>query len=104
MQVQVITGDDREGSANMLRHLKELQDWIGDQAKTVYAEAYGTVGLVEILEVRAANEKEILVFGCSRAHIQAVLEWQSDTDEVTELDNLVIHLVRKIQTCGSQAQ
>lgn len=104
MQVQIITGDGRDGSENMLKHLKELQDWIGEPAKTVYAEAYGAGGLIEILEVRAANEKEILVLDCSREQIQAVLEWQSATDEVIELEGLVIHLVRQILTCGSQVQ
>ncbi|MHC5193230.1 hypothetical protein ACYSUW_05695 [Pseudomonas frederiksbergensis] len=104
MQVQVITGDGKHGPTNMLRHIKELQDWIGEPAKIVYAEAYGAIGLVEILEVRAANEKEILVLDCSRVQIQAVLEWQSATDELIELEDLVIHLVRQKPTGGSQAQ
>jgi hypothetical protein len=104
MQVQVISGDGSEGSANILRHLKELQDWIGAPVKTIYAEAYGAVGLVEILEVRAANEKEILVLACSREQIQAVLEWQSATEEVIELERLVIYLVRQIETGGSLVQ
>lgn len=96
MQVQVITCEGRDDQGNVLRHLKELQDWIGEPAKTVYAEAYGARGLVEILEVRAANEREILVFDCSRDQIQAVLEWQSTTEDMIELENLVIHLVRQI--------
>jgi hypothetical protein len=96
MQVQVITGGD--GSSNMLKHLKELQEWIGEPAKTVYAEAYGAAGLVEILEVRAANEKEILVLDCSREQIQAVLEWQSANDEMIELEDLVLHLVRRMSS------
>lgn len=104
MQVQVITGDGKDGSTNMIRHLKELQEWIGEPAKTVYAEAYSATGLVEILEVRAVNEKEILVLNCSREQIQTVLEWQSATDEVIELEDLVVHLVRQIPTCGSQVQ
>lgn len=104
MQVQVITGNGRDGLSNMLRYLKELEEWIGEPAKTVYAEAYGAAGLVEIIEVRAANEKEILVLGCSREQIQMVLEWQSSTEEMIELEDLVIHLFRQIPTCGSQAQ
>lgn len=95
MQVQVITGDGRDRSENMLKHLKELRDWIGEPAKTIYAEAYGAGGLIEILEVRAANEKEILVLDCSREQIQAVLKWRSATDKVIEFDDLVLHLVRR---------
>lgn len=96
MQVQVIIREGQDGRGNVLRHLKELQDWIGEPAKTIYAEAYGASGLVEILEVRAANEREILVLDCSRDQIQAVLEWQSTTEDMIELEELVIHLVRQI--------
>jgi hypothetical protein len=102
MQIQVITGDGRDGAANMLRHLKELRDWIGEPVKTVYAEAYGANGLVKILEVRAANEKEILVLGCSREQIQIVLERQSATDQVVELDHLLLHLVRRANSPSTE--
>lgn len=101
MQVQVITGDGRDGSTNMLKHLKELQDWIGEPAKTVYAEAYGATGLVEILKIRVANEKEILVLDCSREQVQTVLEWQSETDDMIELEDLVLHLVRRVSSSGT---
>lgn len=95
MHVQVITGTDPNGETFRLRHIKGLQDWLGETAKTVHAEAYGADGLVEILEVRAVNDREILVLDCSREQIQAVLEWQSATDEESSLEHLVIHLVRK---------
>jgi hypothetical protein len=98
MHVQVITGDGPNGETFRLRHIKGLQDWLGETAKTVHAEAYGAAGLVEILEVRAVNEQEILVLDCSREQIQAVLEWQSATDEVIELEDLVLHLVKQKQS------
>ena len=97
MHIQVITGDAPNGETSRLRHIKGLQDWLGETAKTVHAEAYGAIGLVEILEVRAVNEEEILVLDCSREQIQAVLEWQSATDEDITLERLVIHLVRSAQ-------
>lgn len=77
MQVQVIIGDSRDGSTNMLRHLMELQDWINEPAKTVYVDTYGVNGLLEILKIRVA------------------LEWQPATDHVIELEELVLHLVRR---------
>ena len=75
-----------------------LQDWLGGTTKTVHAEAYGATGLVEILEVRAVNEREILVLDCTREQVQSVLEWQSATDEVIELEDLVLHLVRRMDS------
>ncbi|MNW17215.1 hypothetical protein D3C71_2163240 [compost metagenome] len=67
----------------------------GDESRTVFAEAYGTDGLIEILEVLANGSlSEILVLDCSRGQVQAVLEWQACDDE-GELEDLVIHLVRK---------
>lgn len=97
MHIQVITGSGPNGETSSLRHIKGLQDWLGETAKTVHAAAYGAIGLVEILEVRAVTEEEILVLDCSREQIQAVLEWQSATDEDISLESLVIHLVRSAQ-------
>jgi len=97
MHIQVITGEGRDGATKQLKHLKELQDWIGEANQLVHAEAYSAVGLVEILEVRSATEQELLVLECTREQIQAVLEWQSASDEVIELENLVLHLVRRLQ-------
>ncbi|MNL81888.1 hypothetical protein D3C87_2091250 [compost metagenome] len=60
------------------------------------ADAYGADGLVDILEVRAADgQREILVLNCSRQQIQAVLDWQSSTEDNNELEDLELHLVRK---------
>ncbi|MCT9825194.1 hypothetical protein ACM9HO_02175 [Pseudomonas sp. KHB2.9] len=100
MHVQVITGDGEKGETNRLRHLKELKAWFSESGKIVHAEAYDPAGLVAILEVRAASDKEILVLECSREQIQTVLEWQSATDEVVEFENLLLHLVRKQNPTG----
>ncbi len=97
MHIQVVTSEGPSGVTQQLRHLKSLQEWIGGPNQMVHAEAYSVVGLVEILEVRSATEQELLVLGCTREQIQAVLEWQSATDEVIELENLVLHLVRQVQ-------
>jgi hypothetical protein len=98
MHIQVIIGNGPNGETFRLRHIKGLQDWLGDTAKTVHAEGYGAAGLVEILEVRAVTEGEILVLDCSRDQIQAVLEWQSAMDDVDSLEHVVIHLVRSAQS------
>jgi hypothetical protein len=100
MHVQVITGDGQQGETNRLRHLKELKEWFNESGKIVHAEAYDPAGLIAILEVRAVSDKEILVLECSRDQIQAVLEWQSATDEVVEFENLLLHLVRKQNPTG----
>ncbi|MGY2313574.1 hypothetical protein ACW9I6_02720 [Pseudomonas sp. SDO5522_S412] len=100
MHVQVITGDGPQGETNRLRHLKELNVWFNESGKIVHAEAYDPAGLVAILEVRAATEREFLVLECSREQIQAVLEWQSETDEFIEFENLLLHLVRKQNPTG----
>lgn len=97
MQIQVITGEGLDGATKQLKHLKELQEWIVGANQTVYDEAYGAAGLVEILEVRGTTEEELLVLQCTRQQIQAVLKWQSAMDDEIELENLVIHLVRQVQ-------
>ncbi|WP_338513647.1 hypothetical protein VRC24_19685 [Pseudomonas poae] len=100
MHVQVINGNGGEGETNRLRHLRELKAWFNESGKIVHAEAYDPAGLVAILEVQAVNDKEILVLECCREQIQAVLEWQSETDEVAEFENLQLHLVRKQNPTG----
>lgn len=99
MQVQVIAGDSPDSRENVLRHIKQLEDYLIDKSTPIHAEAYDAKGLLEILEVRAANgEREILVLDCRREQIQAVLEWQSATDEVIEFESLVLHLVRQLSS------
>jgi hypothetical protein len=92
MQIQVINSSWTVDSPDFNRFVIEG----GTQTlPIVYADAYATDGLLGILEVRAARgEREILVLNCSRAHVQAVLEWNSCDDE-GEFEDLVIHLVRK---------
>lgn len=100
MHVQVITGEGQNGATNRLRHLTELKAWFGESSKVIHAEAYAPDGLIEILEVRAATDFEILVLECSREQIEAVLLWQSATDEVAALENVLVHLVRKQNPTG----
>nr|WP_325076351.1 hypothetical protein [Pseudomonas monteilii] len=64
-------------------------------APYVFADAYATEGLLEILEVRVARgERGILVMDCSRAQVQAVLEWGTCDDD-GQLHDLEIFLVRR---------
>jgi hypothetical protein len=95
MHVQIISGDGKNGETARLKVLKGLGDWLGQTWQGVHADAYSAASLIEILEVRASTEREILVLECSREQIQAVLEWQSATDEVVELENVLLHMVRK---------
>ncbi|QGT84252.1 hypothetical protein [Pseudomonas coronafaciens] len=64
----------------------------------IHADAYAVEGLLGILDVRAARgERELMVLQCGREQIQAVLEWQSETEDLLNLKDLVIHLVRKAE-------
>ncbi|SFX93011.1 MULTISPECIES: hypothetical protein [unclassified Pseudomonas] len=95
MHIQVIVEQEPDNAAHEISRLNGVMIQLGYEGRTVFAEAYGTEGLVQILEVRASTgQGEILVMGCSREQIQAVLEWQSCHDE-GEFEDLVIHLVRK---------
>lgn len=102
MHIQVITATGPHGITTRASHVKALQSWLAEtvgRVSTVHAEAYGAAGLIDILEVRAEKgDEEVLVLECSKEQIQAVLEWQSETDEVVSLENLVLHLVRKVPT------
>jgi len=95
MQIQILAGSDT--SACLQERVTELMHQMGnDHRKTVLAEAYGAEGLVDILEVRATDgQREILVLSCSRLQIQAVLDWQSSTEDNDEFEGLELHLVRK---------
>lgn len=96
MQIQVVAGTDRSDAKRLQNRVSELLSELGnDFRKTVQAEAYGAKGLVDILEVRATgDQREILVLNCSRLQIQAVLNWQSCSEDTTEFEDLVLHLVR----------
>jgi hypothetical protein len=95
MQIQILAGTDT--SACLQERVTELVHQMGnDHRKTVQAEAYGAEGLVDILEVRATDgQREILVLSCSRLQIQAVLDWQSSTEDNNKFEGLELHLVRK---------
>lgn len=96
MQIQVVAGTGRCDAKRLQCCVSQLLYELGnDQRKTVHADAYGASGLVDILEVRATDgQREILVMNCSRLQIQAVLDWQSCTEDTDEFEDLVLHLVR----------
>lgn len=95
MQIQVVNYSRTDESSDLIPFIVANLKKTPDGLPIVHAEAYAVDGLVGILEVRAVRgEREILVMGCSRAHIQGVLEWSSCDDEGT-FEYLVIHLVRK---------
>ncbi|MBK5415068.1 hypothetical protein [Pseudomonas sp. TH31] len=98
MHVQVITGDGSIRDSFLLKRVSGQLDWLGVTIKTVYAEAYGGAALVEILHVCAAHKRELLVLGCTGEQIRSVLEWQSATYEMIELEDLVIHLVKRMDS------
>ncbi|MEE9678678.1 hypothetical protein V4842_10250 [Pseudomonas moraviensis] len=92
MQIQIVAGTDRSDTQSLQDRITHLLNELGN---TVQAEAYGANGLVDILEVRATDgQREILVLNCSRLQIQAVLDWQSCSEDTTEFEDLVLHLVR----------
>ncbi|WP_122665349.1 hypothetical protein [Pseudomonas viridiflava] len=97
MQVEVVIESRTTDAADQIPFLIACLKETSDGMPIVHADAYAVEGLLGILEIRAARgEREILVMGCSRDHIQAVLEWQSETDGNVDLKDLVIHLVRPV--------
>lgn len=94
MHIQLVERE-QDNAAEEIRRINAVMVQLGYEGRTVFAEAYGADGLVQILEVRAAGgQSEIFVMDCSREQVHAVLEWQSCNDE-GEFEDLVIHLVRK---------
>ncbi|WP_460116822.1 hypothetical protein [Pseudomonas sp. S2_C03] len=95
MQIQILACNGT--AANLQDRVTEVMRQMGnDHRKTVQADAYGADGLVDILEVRATNgQREILVLSCSRQQIQAVLDWQSSSEDSNEFEGLELYLVRK---------
>jgi hypothetical protein len=95
MHIQLIVDQQQGHAIEEIRRINAVMVQLGYEGRTVFAEAYGADGLVQILEVRACGgQSEIFVMECSREQVQAVLEWQSCND-AGEFENLVIHLVRK---------
>jgi hypothetical protein len=97
MQIQVLAESAFDTSARLQDRIAEVLNQLGnDHRKTVQADAYGADGLVDILEVRATdNQREILALNCSRLQIQAVLDWQSSTEDNNEFEGLELYLVRR---------
>lgn len=102
MHIQVITAVTPHGVTDRAKDVIGEHGWMSETVgkySTVHAEAYGTKGLIEILDVHAADgNAEILVLNCSTEQIQAALKWQFETEEVLALETLVLHLVRKNPT------
>lgn len=99
MQIQVMSASRPDDTSAPVGFVKAGLKETSNGYPIVHADAYAVDGLLGILEVRAARgEREILAMGCSREQIQAVLEWQSETEDLVDLDDLVIHLVRKEPT------
>lgn len=96
MQIQVLAESALDTTVSLQNRITKLLNQMGnDHRKTVQADAYGADGLVDILEVRAADgQREIVVLNCSRLQIQALLEWQSGTEDNNEFEGLELHLVR----------
>jgi hypothetical protein len=96
MHIQVITG------ANHATKTAQLQQTLlhltnrGIAARIIQASAYSDQGLLVIMDVVASSgQRTLLVDDCTRAQIEAVLMWQSETDEDSTFEDLVIHLVRQ---------
>lgn len=95
MHIQVMNGSRTDEASDVIGFVIAGLKETSNGYPIVQADAYAVDGLLGILDVRAARgEREILVIGCSRDHIRAVLEWQSCTDGDEELEDLVLHLVR----------
>ena len=96
MQVQVFMGNAGDGKTSTLQEVQNRLATQGHSAPIIQAGAYGDDGLLQIIEVRAADgQREILVDGCSRLQILKVLEWRSCTEDDPSFDDLVIHLARQ---------
>ena len=95
MDIHVIKSDWRVEAPDLMGFVTARLPASAGAKPYIYAEAYATDGLLEILEVRVARgERGILVMDCSRDQVQAVLEWSSCDDEDL-LKDLEIFLVRR---------
>lgn len=95
MDIHVINSDWKTEAPDLMGFvIARLPAAVG-AAPYIHADAYATNGLLEILEVRVARgERGILVMDCTRAQVQAVLEWGTCDDE-NLLKDLEIFLVRR---------
>lgn len=98
MDIHVINSDWEAEAPDLMGFVTAQLKPSADGTSYVFADAYATEGLLEILEVRVARgERGILVMNCSRAQVQAVLEWGTCDDD-GQLQDLEIFLVRQVST------
>lgn len=95
MDIRVFNSDWNTETPDLMGFVITRLPAPAEAAPYIYADAYATDGLLEILEVRVARgERGILVMACTRAQVQAVLEWGACDDEDL-LKDLEIFLVRR---------
>lgn len=95
MDIHVINSDWQAEAPDLMGFVTARLKPSTDGMPYVFADAYATEGLLEILEVRVARgERGILVMDCSRAQVQAVLEWGTCDDD-GQMQDLEIFLVRR---------
>ncbi|GFM86124.1 hypothetical protein PSCICO_15230 [Pseudomonas cichorii] len=96
MHIQLIPAC--EGIARLKATQKHLETR-GVDTRIINAEAYSDQGLLVIMDVVVSSgHRTLLVDSCTRGQIDAVLIWQSETEDCVDFKDLVIHLVRKDQT------
>ncbi|WP_027615438.1 hypothetical protein [Pseudomonas sp. LAIL14HWK12:I9] len=95
MDIHVINSDWKVEAPDLMGFVSARLPASTGAVPHIYADAYAAEGLLEILEVRVARgERGILVMDCTRAQVQAVLEWSSCDDD-GQLQDLEIFLVRR---------
>lgn len=95
MDIHVINSDWKVEAPDLMGFVTARLPASTGTVQHIYADAYAADGLLEILEVRVARgERGILVMDCTRAQVQAVLEWSSCDDD-GQLQDLEIFLVRR---------
>lgn len=95
MDIHVINSDWKVEAPDLMGFVTARLPASTGAVPQIYADAYAADGLLEILEVRVARgERGILVMDCTRAQVQAVLEWSSCDDD-GQLQDLEIFLVRR---------
>ncbi|WP_060538532.1 hypothetical protein [Pseudomonas sp. NBRC 111125] len=95
MDIHVINSDWKVEAPDLMGFVTTRLPASPEAVPYIYADAYAADGLLEILEVRVARgERGILVMDCTRAQVQAVLEWSSCDDD-GQLQDLEIFLVRR---------
>lgn len=98
MEIHVLNSDWEAEATHLMGFVTSQLKPSTDGTPYVFADAYAIEGLLEILEVRVARgERGILAMNCSRAQVQAVLEWGTCDDD-GQLQDLEIFLVHQVST------